>query len=642
MLSNWRFSKGLVAAAILFALLVVVTLGLTSKWRRSGSQVAASSTIVDDTPVLIGGVDEPAELRVKPFPIPKLSPEMHMLGQVMDAAEQKPADPKSTEPKSAGPNNSDPKTEGQITGDQEQSLLQGLNRVLQQYPKFGDAYAMRASLLCERNGDRGAILSDIENTNRYSSEIPTDGFHMLQPIRAKLDHLSGNDAAAIGELFDYIIKNPSDAMQFSGSGATAPERTASTCVWSATDLEQLMERFPGDSRPYLLAGLYYAFFTEFDGGSFPLASKNFAKAVVLDPTSPLPHYFAAMTMRRATLLKPIILKEQNRQEIDQGVLLELNNALKLDPNFLPAVRERAAIFESLKLYGNALRDYDHALAIDPEDSGEYNDRGLLKMETGNAAGAIADFTKAIKCLRDPYTDSYTSHHYENRGDAYLNVGDWKAAADDYTKALSFDLSGSVVLMSIKEFRAIYPEYNSASDEAIIWKLLRTFHGNFKYADYSKDFLQTHVQHPWESYTSLTDLYMKRADAFLKGKQFHHAAIDYRRINGSYPTRSESEQWRRLDVRQNVRTYIDLQHFDDSEGMFVELMIKEEPAGKREYPPYRVIHYRINCSTRHIQQTAIDRYSGPDNLIGSDHTDGNWQAVSAGSLEEYLTEGACSD
>jgi tetratricopeptide (TPR) repeat protein len=604
-------NKIVIAACVM---LLVVAASIMFRRLSSTTKEVAESQPRLHGPILIPGVDEPEELRVEPIPFPSLSPQMRMLSQAMESKNH---------------------------GD----WLQALNHVIQKYPRYGDAYAIRATLLCEGSGNGVAVMNDIESANRYGTEMLSDKPDMFVPIKAKIAHSNGNNTAAIAELFQYISKHPSDALSFAGSGGLAPEKAPSTCTWSETDIQDLIKQFPNDFKPYLFAGLYYGFFAKFTEGesSFPLASKNFTKAAELDPTSPLPAYYAAEVLRQATFLKPSMAKEADQKEIAQGIVTKLNDALRVDSEFRPALKDRAEILAELKQYRDALRDYDKVLKSDPNDSAAHNDRGLAKMETGDISGAIADFSNAIKYKDSVPSDShyYDWMHYENRGDAYLKIGDWNAAAADYTEAISMELSQSAILMNINQFRAMYPEYKPASDEAIARKLHQTFLGNLKYEDFSERFSKENIQKPWNGFTQLSELYAKRSDAFLAGGLFHKAAIEYGRIVGAYPEGSKFERWRQIGPRKGRSLYVDLQSFGDSDSVFVSFPLKEMLGAERESGPYNVVHYKFNCSTHHVQRKSVERYDSFDSLVNTSKPNDSWQTVTPGSFDEHLANSACS-
>jgi hypothetical protein len=83
-----------------------------------------------------------------------------------------------------------------------------------------------------------------------------------------------------------------------------------------------------------------------------------------------------------------------------------------------------------------------------------------------------------------------SAEYETRADAYAKNGQWDLAIKDLTSAISLQIGNQVLLMNVGQFRALYPEYEAASDEAVARKLNRTFFPNIKYEGFSERFLRT--------------------------------------------------------------------------------------------------------------------------------------------------------
>ena len=141
-------------------------------------------------------------------------------------------------------------------------------------------------------------------------------------------------------------------------------------------------------------------------------------------------------------------------------------------------------------FGESISDYDRILALDPKDAGAFNDRGLAKMELGDTYGAISTFGEAITLKKRALQESSS---YENRADAYLKTQQWNLAIRDLTTAISLKTGGISLLMNINQFRALYPEYKPASDEAIARKLNQTFYPDLKYEDFAKEFLHDNVE-----------------------------------------------------------------------------------------------------------------------------------------------------
>jgi tetratricopeptide (TPR) repeat protein len=60
-----------------------------------------------------------------------------------------------------------------------------------------------------------------------------------------------------------------------------------------------------------------------------------------------------------------------------------------------AFRNRANAYDDQGEFDRAIDDYDHAIAINPEDADSYNDRGTAYREKGQYGRAIEDYDRAI-------------------------------------------------------------------------------------------------------------------------------------------------------------------------------------------------------------------------------------------------------
>ena len=92
----------------------------------------------------------------------------------------------------------------------------------------------------------------------------------------------------------------------------------------------------------------------------------------------------------------------------------------------------AQVYTSLGERDLAIRYYTEAMAIDPEYSEYYNERGNLYLQEGRLAEAIADYQKAIE-LSSPYQEVWT-----NLGQAYRQLGHFDEAVKAYTHAIDLD------------------------------------------------------------------------------------------------------------------------------------------------------------------------------------------------------------
>lgn len=120
-------------------------------------------------------------------------------------------------------------------------------------------------------------------------------------------------------------------------------------------------------------------------------------------------------------------------------LVDMNDALRLKPDFSRALQTRAGILIAQQKFDAAIKDLDKAILIDPKSSSAFNNRGMAYMGKKNPAKAIADLTKAIELdPKDPAS-------FTTRGSAYMITGDKPKAMDDLSKAISMDAKQTVAL-----------------------------------------------------------------------------------------------------------------------------------------------------------------------------------------------------
>jgi tetratricopeptide (TPR) repeat protein len=89
---------------------------------------------------------------------------------------------------------------------------------------------------------------------------------------------------------------------------------------------------------------------------------------------------------------------------------------------------RGVMLARVKLYKQAVQDYDRAIQINPGYAYYYNDRGAAWLEDGRPDRALADFNQAIRM-----STKYTRPFY-GRGLAEEKLGDRNAAVRDFATA----------------------------------------------------------------------------------------------------------------------------------------------------------------------------------------------------------------
>jgi tetratricopeptide (TPR) repeat protein len=386
----------------------------------------------------------------------------------------------------------------------------------------------------------------------------------------------------------------------------------------------------------LFRGLYFGFFATWDENSFKPAFDNLDKAGELNKKSALPHLFKADLLGHVGFFKRIGWDGAERNKLDSALQIEYDKALTLDPNLLPALRGRALAYSHLRQLQKAIADYDNVLSLDPQDAAIYHDRALAKMDLGRDYEAVFDLDAAIKI--EP-RELMEYHSYEARADAYMKTRQWDHAIRDLTTAISLEVGGHVFsLMNVNQFRAIYPEYRAASNEAVAHKLHQTFFPNLKYEDYSNRFLSE--QNGVPSFI-LADLYLKRSDAYLKKGDWHRASTEFRRVINGFPDYGGTvDRWREFGRTVNAINYIDMKTFDNARSNSIKLWIKEAPGSDESSGPYSLTRFELNCGSRRIRTLSFANYGASGQLTAARDGGMMWTAIVPETLGEMLSIGAC--
>jgi tetratricopeptide (TPR) repeat protein len=280
----------------------------------------------------------------------------------------------------------------------------------------------------------------------------------------------------------------------------------------------------------------------------------------------------------------------------------------------------------------AIADYDRILSLDLQDWISYHDRGLAKMQLGRDYDAISDFNAAIELK--PRERQYTS--YESRADAYVKTRQLDAAIRDLTTAISLQIGSSVLLMNISQFRAIYPEYKAASNEAIARKLQQTFYPDLTYESFSERFLTGRAM----ASTVIPDVYLKRSDAYLKKGNWHLASIDFRRATNGFPDYADAvDRWREIVEMPDGRSYIDMKTFDDARKDSIKVWIKQSRGASSDDGPYELRRFELNCGASQIRTLSTANYDALGNLVGS-REGGRWASIIPDTIGETFYSGAC--
>jgi len=512
-----------------------------------------------------------------------------------------------------------------------------LNKFLENHPNFSPAYMVRAmgdfcSLASNDFDSIGADIGKALNT-------VTPDTSMFEPpniiaIRGKLRFEAGRYKGALDDLETALKEKLDNADSIFGSGETKPEdKNANPCIWTMGNLDVLAEKFPKDYRVPMLRGLYLKFFTTFDEVWYQRAGQEFQKAALLNPRSPLPHYFIGELYFKASLLtKAAWSSDEGKNEPERKAIAAFSKAIQLDPTFQHAYELRAAAHLGLKQYSQAIADYDRVLELNPENVTAYADRGLAKLEVRQYLAATIDLGGAIRRKKENEDTNALSLSYEYRADAYSKLGMYRDAIENYSKAIKYQLAGMTHLISLKQFRGLYPEYDKVSDEVLIRKINALFWPQYDYTTMSHILLDKESE--WKI-SMINDLYEKRGDCYLRSGDYRRGVLDFNRIFKGIPDFGDTvERWRGLSGKAGEEWYVDVKSTEFAVTPRLWAKFAEKKGG------YTVQSLDFDCKSRRIAVTSTAVYGKDDDLLNSSAAGGGWQRVIPSSKGEQMYNGMC--
>lgn len=110
-------------------------------------------------------------------------------------------------------------------------------------------------------------------------------------------------------------------------------------------------------------------------------------------------------------------------------LADFDQAIALNPNVAKVWVNKGNTLAAMGRNDSSLVAFDRALALKPDFADGWNNRGALKLQMGNFMGAVADCSRAIE-LDPNQRDAYT-----NRSLAYIQMGQFDKALPDSRRAV---------------------------------------------------------------------------------------------------------------------------------------------------------------------------------------------------------------
>jgi tetratricopeptide (TPR) repeat protein/S1-C subfamily serine protease len=178
---------------------------------------------------------------------------------------------------------------------------------------------------------------------------------------------------------------------------------------------------------------------------------DYDKAISLDPESAHKYY----NLRGVEL---------NKLEDYEGALRDYNKAIELTPDNALYYSHRGDAYFQIGEKQKGIDDYDKAINLNRESAHKYyNWRGVELNKLEDYEGALRDYNKAIELTPD------NALYYSNRGDAYFQIGEKQKGIDDYDKAISLDPESAhkyynwrgVELNKLEDYEGALRDYNKA-------------------------------------------------------------------------------------------------------------------------------------------------------------------------------------
>jgi len=152
------------------------------------------------------------------------------------------------------------------------------------------------------------------------------------------------------------------------------------------------------------------------------------------------------------------LKENRFNE----AILDFDNAIKLDNNYIKAYYYRGITYQLLQSFNKAIIDFNEVIKLNPEDAGVYLKRGNVYFQIKNYQNAILDFSKCIQ-INPKFVEA---HNF--LGKAYFHQKKYDQAMREYKTAIKLKPNYAVshndlgvLLNDLGNFREAEREYRKA-------------------------------------------------------------------------------------------------------------------------------------------------------------------------------------
>jgi tetratricopeptide (TPR) repeat protein len=223
---------------------------------------------------------------------------------------------------------------------------------------------------------------------------------------------------ARGELYEKLNQPKLSLVDYSqaitlleNAGTSFQRQKANAYIIRGNLQSAQLENLPGGLNDYnkaITIDFYYYStylwrgFTKDIQGNRTAALVDYNQAIIYAESSP---DVISSDLIRLYLLRGFLKHQQNDPH---GVIVDMSRAIEIDPQLDIAYFYRAAIKGvSFNDFSGALQDLDKAININPNNLPAYRSRGRLKVYFKDFKGALEDYTKVIE-LNPTYAKAYQS------------------------------------------------------------------------------------------------------------------------------------------------------------------------------------------------------------------------------------------
>ncbi len=191
------------------------------------------------------------------------------------------------------------------------------------------------------------------------------------------------------------------------------------------------------------------------GNKYFYRGRNNDALIVYKEATELNEYNAAAYNLRGNLYNILALNEKmvpiadsnRRQSIN-----DLDKAIRLNNNYAEAFSNRGFVYLSTKLSGQAVKDFNRAIQLAPNNPWNYIYRAQCLRATDKAA-ALADFNKAVELAPNAI------YVYSERGNFFEDEKEFSKALEDYTRAIELDKREEVPALNLYNRAGVYQKMN---------------------------------------------------------------------------------------------------------------------------------------------------------------------------------------